>query len=131
MSEKKKVNLPEELGDVIVNIVKELSERDQNEYFELDEISGAKGKMKKLRPDLGIEKIENIYVILGTNDRDKFIDFLETGDVRLLEESANLVLKEMQQIEHFVDVALPGCKYRAIFRLNAMWVARKKRKDED
>ena len=127
---KKKVNLPEELGDVIVNIVKDWSEKDQGEYLDLDEVPGVKGKKKKSRLDLGVDEIENIYIILGTNDKSKFAEFLVTGNVKLLEKSANLVLKEMQQIENFVDVALSGCKYRAIFKLNALWVSRKKDKSD-
>lgn len=125
---KKKVNLPDELGDVMINIVKDWSEKDQDEYFELGEVSGVKEMMeaRKSRPDLGVDEISNIYIILGTNDKGKFAEFLVTGNVELIEKSANLVLKEMQQIENFVDISLPGCKYRAIFKLNAMWVSRKR-----
>jgi len=79
--------------------------------------------MKKVKIDsLGSGAVGQVYIIFGTNDDMKFLEFLDTGNLKVFEEVANLVLKENQQIEDFKDVALPECKHRAVFRLSKLWV---------
>ena len=84
-------------------------------------------KTKKVKIDsLGSGDVGHIYIVLGTNSEMDFLEFLDTGSVDVFNEAANLVLREDQQIENFMDEALSGCKYRAVFQLSKMWVPKTK-----